>query len=177
MTLTRVQVLGMALIPVGGGLIAGVGLTGGANDVWVGQLLFVFAAFLWGVYTVAMRKQGVRALDAVAIVAGVSAFFYLPLYPFVLGSAIPAAPIAEIAFQAVMQGLIAGIGLYYAFNRAVVLLGGASSSLFIAAIPVLTALFAIPVLGEIPSGYDIAGIALITAGIYWGSGARLPGKG
>jgi len=42
-------------------------------------------------------------------------------------------------------------------------------------VPALSALFAIPLLGEWPSETDWAGIALISAGVYLASGGPLPG--
>jgi drug/metabolite transporter (DMT)-like permease len=43
-------------------------------------------------------------------------------------------------------------------------------------VPALSALFAIPLLGEWPSEADWLGIILISAGVYLASGGPLPGS-
>lgn len=171
--LRPIQVVGLVLIPVGAVLIAGFDAVTASGNAWIGHLMFIFTAIIWSVYTVVMRKHGIQAFNATAIVAVFSCLFYLPLYPLVFGSNIPDAPIGEILGHLFYQGLLTGLIFYVAFNRAVVLLGGAASSVFLGLVPVFAAFLAIPVLGEWPTWYDLAGIALITAGIWLGSGARL----
>ena len=51
------------------------------------------------------------------------------------------------------------------FNRAVSLLGSAAATAIIALLPAVASLFAIPVLGEIPTPVDGAAIAIIVVGV------------
>ena len=60
------------------------------------------------------------------------------------------------------------------YGRAIVILGASVGAAFGARVPVL-ALFAIPLLGEWPSGADWAGIVVISAGVFLATGgAREP---
>lgn len=166
-TLRRGQLGGVLLIVAGSGLIGGMEIINGSGNQAIGHGLFITAAILWSVYTVAMRHGGVAPLRATAIVSVTSMILYVPVYPFIFGSNIPQAPWDELLFQAVYQGLFAGILMYYAFNRAVALLGGATAAVFVGLVPALATLLAIPILGEIPSGSDIAGILAVTVGAVW----------
>jgi drug/metabolite transporter (DMT)-like permease len=96
----------------------------------------------------------------------------LPFYPVFLGSRIDAASLSAILFQGFYQGILAGIVFFMAFNRAVELLGSARAAVFLAMVPVLAALMAIPVLGEYPDALEILGILTATTGFYFGTGAR-----
>ena len=60
------------------------------------------------------------------------------------------------------------------YGRAVSNLGASGGAAFGALVPALSALFAIPLLGEWPSETDWFGIALISAGVYLASGGPLP---
>lgn len=166
-TLHRGQVGGVLLIVAGSGLIGGIEIINGGGQQAIGHGLFITAAILWSVYTIAMRRSGIAPLRATAVVSVVSMIIYVPVYPFIFGSNIPDAPWGELLFQAAYQGLLAGILMYYAFNRAVALLGGATAAVFVGLVPALATLLAIPVLGEIPSGSDFAGIIAVTLGAIW----------
>jgi drug/metabolite transporter (DMT)-like permease len=67
---------------------------------------------------------------------------------------------------------IAGVFLY---ARAVSLLGASRAAAFGALVPALSAVFAVPLLGEWPSRPAWAGIILISTGVHFASGAPLPG--
>jgi drug/metabolite transporter (DMT)-like permease len=167
--LRRGQILGVLMIVAGSGLIGGIEILTGDGKQTIGHVLFISAAILWSVYTIAMRRGGVAPLRATAIVSVVSMVIYVPVYPFIFGSHIPDAPWGELLSQGVYQGLMSGILMYYAFNRSVALLGGARAAVFIGLVPVLATLLAIPTLGEIPGWSDIAGIIAVTVGAYWAS--------
>ena len=61
------------------------------------------------------------------------------------------------------------------YGRAIVILCASAGAAFGALAPVLSALFAIPLLGEWPSSADWAGIVVISAGVFLATGgAREP---
>ena len=60
------------------------------------------------------------------------------------------------------------------YGRALAILGASGGAAFGALVPALSALFAIPFLGEWPSETDWVGIALISAGVYLASGGPSP---
>ena len=63
------------------------------------------------------------------------------------------------------------------YGRALVLLGAARGAAFASVVPALSALIAIPSLGEWPSASDWLAIVLICTGVYLASGgAMAPSK-
>ena len=167
------QILGLVLTVVAAAAIGGPGLFSEFGSQTIGHALFLVGAMLWALYTVMLRKFGMPPLQATAIVCVGSALLYVPLYPFVLETKILAAPWPEILFQAVYQGVLAGVVFFIAFNRAVELLGSARAAVFLALVPVLAVLMAGPILGEIPNAWEIFGIVAAASGVYLVTGARL----
>ncbi|MGY6635309.1 MAG: DMT family transporter [Alkalilacustris sp.] len=163
--------LGLVII-VGGSLAAGqlmddLGRSGG-------HALFLLAAFLWACFTVTMRWGGIAPLHATALVSVGSLVGYLPFYLLIAGDRILDAPIADIATQAIYQGLLATVVSLTLFGRAVAILGASSGAAFGALVPAMAALLAIPTLGEMPSAFDWAGIVAISFGVYLASGGPVP---
>jgi drug/metabolite transporter (DMT)-like permease len=72
------------------------------------------------------------------------------------------------------QGVVVSIIALVLYGRAVVILGASGGSAFGALVPALSALFAVPLVGEWPSKTDWFGIVLISAGVYLASGGPLP---
>jgi drug/metabolite transporter (DMT)-like permease len=72
------------------------------------------------------------------------------------------------------QGVLVTIVALVLYGRAVVALGASRGAAFGALVPALSALFAIPLLGEWPNKTDWTGIVLIAAGVYLASGGPLP---
>jgi drug/metabolite transporter (DMT)-like permease len=122
---------------------------------------------------VAMRRWGVGAMHAVAIVSVISAVLYLPPYFLWFADRLWSAPAGEIAFQAFYQGVAMGVVSTLCFSRAIGLLGAGRGAAIMAMVPVLATLLAIPVLGEWPTAADCIAIAAICAGVLLATGARL----
>ena len=99
---------------------------------------------------------------------------YLPGYTLILGASIFKAPLADIALQAVVQGLLTAIVALLLYGRMVGLLGATRGAAFVALTPAMTALLAIPILGEWPAAVDWMAIAVISLGVYAVSGGPLP---
>jgi drug/metabolite transporter (DMT)-like permease len=105
---------------------------------------------------------------------------YLPAYLALRGACLMALPPAELAFQALFQGLLVTVVSLLLYARAVALLGASAGAAFGALVPALAALFAILFLGEWPDGGDWLAIALVSVGVYLASGGplgRRPGAG
>lgn len=133
-------------------------------DAWIGDLLYVFAGFLWAGYTVACRRWRVDPLRGTAVVTVLS-MAYLPFWLAMGRSEIAEAPVADIAFQAVYQGVVAGLVSLIVYNRAVENLGSNSASLFSAIVPAMAILIAMPMLGETPGPLEWVGMTLATGGM------------
>jgi drug/metabolite transporter (DMT)-like permease len=171
---TRHKRLGCALIAAG--VLAMVWGNGGAIGTAqnIGHLLFLAAALAFACYTVAMRRGRLDGLHAAAISAVGSMMLYLPPYAIVAGTDLFAAPSGAIALQAPVQGLLTAVISYVVYGRAVAILGASSGSAFAASSPAMTALMAIPILGQWPSVLDWIAITLISSGVYVVSGGPLP---
>ena len=166
--------VGLALIPVGLVIILGAGLFHFETGHWRGHLLFIGASLTWAIFTVAMRhagRSGLEAIHAAAIVSVVSMVVYLPVYLLFLPHQLAATPWSAIIGQTLFQGIVVSIVSLVAFTRAVNLLGASLAASFASLVPVLAMLAAIPLLGEVPGMSDVAGIAVITVGVFLASGA------
>lgn len=139
-----------------------------------GHALFLCAGLAWAFYTVAMRRARLDGLHAGAISAVGSMLLYLPVYCALPGIAIARAPWFDIGLQAFVQGILTAIISLMLYGNAVSILGASSGAAFAALCPAMTALMAIPVLGEWPQKLDWAAIVLISAGVYIVSGGPLP---
>lgn len=166
--------IGYFLIPAGVVCLAWAGFAHGAGGEWRGQALFMFSAFLWATYTIAMRRSGLSPLDAAAFVCVWSAILYLPFYAWFAGDGIARAGWGEIAFQTLIQGVLSSVVSLVAFNRALQLLGASRGASLASLVPVLATLLAIPLLGEWPAPLDWLGVAVISLGVYLAAGGPVP---
>ena len=156
--------LGIAVI-LAGIVLAGLHDLKGVSENGAATALLVLGGFLWALYTVSTRHFAIGALRATAFVSAVSALLYAPVYFSMKGTAILAAPVGEIAIQAVYQGvLLSAVALFF-FNRSVALLGSTTGASFAALVPGLAVVEAFTFLGEQPTTIAVAGLAIVTAGM------------
>jgi drug/metabolite transporter (DMT)-like permease len=167
---------GLVLIFVGILCIAGASLLAGDLVRSGGHVLFLGGALLWACFTVVMRWAKLAPLHATALVSVGSLIGYVPTYLVIAGKHITDAPMADIAVQALYQGLLTTVVSLTLFGRAVAILGASSGAAFGALVPAMAALLAIPTLGEIPAVTDWIGIATISVGVYLASGGPLPDR-
>jgi drug/metabolite transporter (DMT)-like permease len=175
--ISQARKLGLALIAAGALVIVGWhaapwSAAGGISRT-LGHALFLSAAFLWACFTVLMRRAELDPLHATALVATGSLAIYLPIYLVTHGTRLADVPLAELAVQAIFQGVLVTIVNVLLYGRAVGILGASRGAAFLALVPALSALIAIPLLGEWPSTADWVGIVLISVGVYVASGGPL----
>ena len=171
---SRAKQVGFALILTG---VLAITLGSGAelgSPQNLGHGLFLCAGLAWAFYTVAIRRARLDGLHAAAISAVGSALLYLPVYWALPGTAITQASWFDIGLQAFVQGILTAIVSLMLYGKAVSILGASSGAAFAALCPAMTALMAIPILGEWPQKQDWAAIVLISAGVYIVSGGPLP---
>jgi drug/metabolite transporter (DMT)-like permease len=170
--------LGLSLIVAGALIIVGGHAWSAAWSIsrTLGDALFLVAAILSACFTVAMRQARLDPLHAAALVATGSLTVYLPVYLAFFGTRLAQLPLADFAVQALFQGLVVTIVSLLLYGRAVALLGASGGSAFGALVPALSALFAIPLLGEWPRETDWMGIVLISFGVHLTSGGQLPSR-
>lgn len=166
---SRPQMVSVAVIAVGLGLTAVTGGVASHDGNWRGDLLFVAAGGLWAIFTVLLRRWSVSAVQATAVVSVLSAVVAVPAYLLAggLDRLAQVAPTSLIT-QVVIQGVFSGVLAVLAYGRAVTLLGPARAALFTALVPGLAMVIGVPVTGEIPTGLQIAGAAVVMLGLLVG---------
>ncbi|CAN5459731.1 DMT family transporter [soil metagenome] len=166
--------IGLVLIVTG--VLGIVWLAGGTigSRQNIGHAMFIGAGMLWAGYVVALRKARLEGLHAAAIAAVASLIAYVPVYVVIFGTSLFNAPWHDLALQAFVHGLLVAVISFLCIGRAVNILGASNGSAFAALAPAITAILAIPVLGEWPAPSDWIAMLLISGGVYIASGAPLP---
>lgn len=169
------RVIGLAAIVLGLALVGSPGLHPGVGSAaWLGDVLFVMAGVLWGLYTACARRWHVDPLRATAAVWALS-LAYVPVYGAIAGAApLVQAPRGEVVFQAIYQGIGVAIGALVLYSFAIRVLGASAASLFMPLTPVFGVLLGIPILGEIPTAVQLVGMLAVTAGMVLASRGRRP---
>lgn len=173
---TGAKKMGFVLILLGVfGIATGIG-TGNAigSAQTLGHVLFLGSGLAWACYTVAMRRARLDGLHAAGIAAVGALLLYVPAYLFTGVAGLAKAPWGDLALQALVQGVLTAIVSLVLYGRAVSILGASSGAAFAALSPAMTAIMAIPILGEWPATIDWIAIAAISVGVYVASGGPLP---
>jgi drug/metabolite transporter (DMT)-like permease len=172
-TFPLTKTLGLLFILAGViGIVWGAGGTIGSGENF-GHVLFLTSGLLLAWFTIAMRKARLVGLHAAAIAAVTGLLVYGPAYVAMHGASLLEASTRSIAIQAIVQILAAVVSIVL-YARAVHFLGASGGAAFSSLCPVLTALMAIPILGEWPPLTEWLAILSITAGVYLVSGGLLP---
>jgi len=172
--LVPIRKFGLVLVGLGGLMIGGLGISSFGGRQSVGHLLFLTAACLWACYAVVMRRARLDGLHAAAIAAVVSLLVYFPLYLIFSDAGLLEVSLTALVGQAFYQGVVTATVSLSLFGRSIMLLGASKAAAFVALVPVIAALMAIPALGEWPTSIDWLAIGMITAGVYLASGAPVP---
>ncbi|MFC0218643.1 DMT family transporter [Pseudochelatococcus lubricantis] len=159
---------GLALIALGVLAMAWDGLSHASPMLLAGDLCLLLASFCWSGYGLYVRRLGLPATRAAAIVTGLSALTFLPVYALLPGKALFHTPWRDLLVQGIFQGAVIGVASIVIYTRAIVLLGATRLAFFTAAVPALTTLAGIPLLGETPGVAAGLGVGLVTAGMIAG---------
>lgn len=143
-----------------------------ADHQWMGDLCFLYAAVSWAVAGLLMRRWHMQPVETAAMVVSLSAILYLPLYVLFIPKHLFEAPVGTLLLQGVYQGIIAATlaGIFY--NHANHTIGPHKASLMLALVPGITAIAAVPVLGESLTTLAIFGVVLVTFGAVLGAVQR-----
>ncbi len=123
--------VGYALIAVGVFAIVGATALAVKGDQTEGHLLFLTAAFMWACYAIVLRQSQLDPLHAAALVAAGSCILYLPYYFATQGAHAFDAPLRDLAFQAVFQGVVVSILALFFFGKGITLLGASAGALLL----------------------------------------------
>ena len=124
-------------------------------------------------FTVVMRQAKIEPIHAAALVLIGSSVVYLPLYLVLHGTRLSDLPISEFGLHAFFQGVLVTIISLLLYGRAIALLGASRGAAFGALVPALSALLAIPLLGEWPTSTDWIAVMLVSGGVYLASGGPI----
>lgn len=164
------RAIGFALCLAGVLTIAGRSILTASGDTSFGHLLLVTAAFCWACYTVAFRLVGVTAIEMAALVSFWSALVMLPFGLPPLIAAFNNGAHGDIIVQAIIQGLGSGLIALVLYNIGIARLGASRAAAFVALVPALATLVAIPLLKEIPDAASIVGVVTTGLGVLLASG-------
>lgn len=169
--LNRQLVLGIAAVLTGLICLGVAGTTHTNPTILLGDLCFLGVGLVWGGYPLMIQLWRADALKATTVVSVLS-MVYLPFYALFFFRGFDVAPWWVIMAHAVNQGVLNVIAGLWIWSWSTRVLGPAVVGRFPPTIPVIGTLLAIPVLGEIPTGLQIAGIALIICGLFVASWRR-----
>lgn len=173
--ITPSRAIGLLLIVAGDLLVGGRSLlqafSGG--EVWKGDLLFMSAAFCWACYTIIVRRHRLEAVRATIAITVFAMFSFVPVYALLVGlgllsSHFATAPLGEVLFQMLFQGVGSVVISGITFTLMVGYFGPVRSTMITALVPGLSALGAVLFLAEPLSLNLLLGLGLVTAGILFG---------
>ena len=156
---------GLALLAAGMATMAYDSLSSATPAQLLGDAALLLASLSWSTYGLLAQKWDVRPAPAAAMVAVLSMLVYVPGWLVYAGPADVPPVTGAIVLQVLFQGVLLGAVSIFVYTQAVSLLGATQIALWTAAVPCVTALLAIPMLGEIPTPLAWGGVALATAGL------------
>ncbi len=162
-------------------IVAGDLLVGGASllhaldggGVWRGDVLFILAALTWSCYSVLVRKHALQAVQATTAITVFAFLVYVPIYlalvwAGVLPGRVFTAPLHDVLWQMLMQGLGSVVISGITFNMMIRYYGPVRSTMLTAVVPGLSALSAALYLDEPLPWNVLCGLTLVTLGIVFG---------
>lgn len=137
-------------------------------DFGRGDMIMFFATCCWGSYTVLLKRfeLPVSGAQLLTTLVGIGVLILLPFYLWELSSKggfiVSPKALFLISYAALFASLIA----YMSWNFGVSILGANTAAMFNFLIPVFSAMFAIPILGEKLYQYHLIGAGLIFTGLW-----------
>jgi drug/metabolite transporter (DMT)-like permease len=131
-----------------------------------GDLIFLLALAIFGLYSVLIRKRpAMHALSFLGFTFGCGVLFMMPLITWELIEqplpAFTAANVLTVAYVAIFPSVLA----YLCFNRGVAIIGANRAAPFFHLIPVFGAAMAILFLGEQLRLFHVIGFMLVLSGV------------
>jgi drug/metabolite transporter (DMT)-like permease len=136
-------------------------------DFNIGDLIFIVALAIFGIYSVlSLKRPDIHGLSFVAFTFGAGAACLIPLFIWELFARPPmqidAANLLTLAYVALFPSTIA----YLCFNRGVQLIGANRAAPFFHVVPVFGTIMSIVFLGEHPQAFHFIGFALVLTGVF-----------
>ncbi len=162
----RTRLIGLGVVLLGIGVIAGPGLFSATAMTPIGDAMFLGAGLLWAGFTILARRWGIKAIPATAAVSVLSALIVVPIYAATTGFGhLLSIPLSVLLPQILVQGVLSGVVAVICFTRAAENLGAARAALFPALVPASGILMGIPIAGEWPNLAQFLGLGLVSLGL------------
>jgi drug/metabolite transporter (DMT)-like permease len=136
-------------------------------DFNIGDLIFIVALAIFGIYSVlSLKRPNIHGLSFVAFTFGAGAACLIPLFIWELFARPPmqidTANLLTLAYVALFPSTIA----YLCYNRGVQLIGANRAAPFFHVVPVFGTVMSIVFLGEHPQAFHFIGFALVLTGVF-----------
>lgn len=176
--LSRNRLVGLIAISFGVVILLLQSVNGATPDLWKGDLIFLLASFFWAIFSVCVRLAGLNAFVVTGLFGSVSTIILLFL--FLIGAvdsgvdfSLATAPLGYYAVQFLIQGILVGLVASIGFSFAIARIGAENTTAIGSLTPVVAILLAFPVLGEIPTFFDILAMSLVCFGVIRASGVKI----
>ena len=168
---TRIRSIGLGLIGTGIVCAAMPYLTEWSPDYAFGDLLILISSICWAFYGVLAARWKYSPWTLTRAIAFGSSIVYLPIYWLWLPKELSNAPLSMIVIQGAFQGISATIIAMLTYLKSLELLGPERTASFLALVPVVIGVLAVPFLNEPLTPWLGSGIAFVSLGSYVASKA------
>lgn len=176
--LSWAQAIGMAVSLAGVVVILLRGDVGALGSIRLnhGDLIFVLAMFVFGIYPVlTLKRPPMHELTFIAFTFGCGTLLLLPVAAVEVAwrglPAVSTANVMTIVYMAIFPSALA----YLCYNRGVMLLGANRAAPFLHLVPAIGAVLAILLLGERIQPFHLIGFPLVLAGVVLAARSRSAG--
>jgi drug/metabolite transporter (DMT)-like permease len=160
------KLVGIAIIVIGVLLILVASYRGlSLGTALIGDALFLAASALGASYLVYIQRRRLNPVVAAALVCVASAMVVVPWHYFFASSTLGTAPMREIVWQLLLQGVLVGCCAFLALNYAALAIGSQAVGVLSALVPVIGALCSIFVTQDAISGLEWTAIVVISLGV------------
>ena len=163
---TRMRCLGLGFIALGIACAARPYFTQWSTESIVGDALILASSTLWAIYSVLAARWGYSAWTLTRAVAFGSAVVYLPIYLVFLPKQLSSASSTMILIQCFFQGIVATILAMLAYLKAITLLGTERTAAFLALVPIVIGVLAVPLLDEPLTLWLSSGLVFVSLGSF-----------
>ena len=168
---TRIRSIGLGLIGTGIVCAAMPYLTEWSPEYAFGDLLILTSSICWAFYGVLAARWKYSPWTLTRAIAFGSSIVYLPIYWLWLPKELSNAPLSMIVIQGAFQGISATIIAMLTYLKSLELLGPERTASFLALVPVVIGVLAVPLLDEPLTPWLGSGIVFVSLGSYVASKA------
>ena len=162
----RLRSIGLGLIGTGILCAAMPYLTEWSPDYAFGDLLILLSSVCWAFYGVLAARWKYSPWTLTRAIAIGSSIVYLPIYWLWLPKEMSSAPLSMIIIQGAFQGISATILAMLTYLKSLELLGPERTASFLALVPVVIGVLAVPLLDEPLTPWLGSGIVFVSLGSY-----------